>query len=48
MVEMKVLLALAARHYAFEANTDTEWVQAVGMIPKVRRGVLRPVCGPAT
>lgn len=36
MVEMKVLLAMIARHYHFTADNDTEWVQAVGQVPKVR------------
>jgi hypothetical protein len=36
MVEMKVLLALVARQYSFTADTDTEWVQAIGRVPKVR------------
>jgi cytochrome P450 len=35
LAEMKVLLALLARHYAFTADTATEWVQRVGHVPKV-------------
>jgi hypothetical protein len=34
MTEMKVLLALVARSYAFTADTNTEWAQAVGKVPK--------------
>lgn len=38
MVEMKVLLALVARHYSFTADNNTEWSQAIGKVPKVSRG----------
>ena len=34
MGEMKVFLALLARHYDFTADTNTEWVQALGKKPK--------------
>jgi hypothetical protein len=37
MVEMKVLLALAARHYSFVCDNNTEWTQAIGKVPKVGR-----------
>lgn len=33
MAEMKVLLALLARGYDFECDTDTQWVQQVGQVP---------------
>jgi hypothetical protein len=36
MVEMKVLLALVARHYTFTADNNTQWTQAIGKVPKVR------------
>jgi hypothetical protein len=36
MVEMKVLLALSARHYTFVCDNNTEWTQAIGKVPKVR------------
>lgn len=35
MVEMKVLLALVARHYTFVADNNTEWQNAIGRVPKV-------------
>jgi len=34
MGEMKVFLALLARHYDFTADTNTEWVQVLGKKPK--------------
>lgn len=34
MVEMKVLLALVARHYTFTADNNTQWTQAIGKVPK--------------
>ncbi|KAF6251646.1 cytochrome P450 [Scenedesmus sp. NREL 46B-D3] len=33
MAEMKVLLALLARGYDMDCDTDTEWVQQVGQVP---------------
>jgi hypothetical protein len=33
MAEMKVLLALLARGYDIECDTDTLWVQQVGQVP---------------
>jgi hypothetical protein len=35
MSEMKVLLALLARHYSFEADNNTEWINSIGKVPKV-------------
>lgn len=35
MYEMKTLLALVARHYSFTVDNNTEWVQAIGKVPKV-------------
>jgi hypothetical protein len=37
MSEMKVLLALLARHYTFEADNNTEWINSIGKVPKVER-----------
>jgi hypothetical protein len=34
MTEMKVLLALMARSYAFTADANTEWVQTMVKEPK--------------
>jgi len=36
MAEMKVLLALVARHYCFTADNNTEWVHTISKVPKVR------------
>jgi hypothetical protein len=33
MAEMKIFLALLARHYAFEADNNTEWKPALGYYP---------------
>jgi hypothetical protein len=33
MAEMKIFLALLARHYSFEADNDTEWKPALGYYP---------------
>jgi hypothetical protein len=33
MAEMKAFLALLARGYAFDANTNTKWVQQIGRVP---------------
>lgn len=33
MAEMKVFLALLARHYEFVADTNTEWKQEIGRVP---------------
>ncbi len=38
MAEMKVLLALLARHYTFTADNDTEWVHTIAKVPKVGGG----------
>lgn len=35
MSEMKVLLALLARHYSFIADNNTEWVHTIAKVPKV-------------
>lgn len=35
MSEMKVLLALLARHYSFTADNNTEWVHTISKVPKV-------------
>lgn len=34
MAEMKVYLATLARSYDFTVDNNTEWVQAVGKVPK--------------
>lgn len=34
MAEMKVVLALLSRGYEFSCDTDTEWAQQVGQVPK--------------
>lgn len=34
MAEMKVYLALLARHYDFNADTNTTWKQEIGQVPK--------------
>jgi cytochrome P450 len=34
MAEMKVFLAALARSYDFTVDNNTEWVQAVGKVPK--------------
>lgn len=31
--EMKVFLALLARHYSFDADNNTEWKPALGYFP---------------
>ena len=36
LVEMKVLLALIARQYSLTCDNNTEWVQSIGRVPKVR------------
>jgi hypothetical protein len=33
MAEMKAFLALLARGYAFEADTNCRWVQQLGRVP---------------
>lgn len=33
MAEMKVFLALLARHYSFTVDNNTEWKQGVGRFP---------------
>lgn len=33
MAEMKAVLALLARGYAFSADTNTKWVQQIGRVP---------------
>ena len=38
IVEMKVLLALVARHCSVTCDNNTEWVQAIGKVPKVSWG----------
>lgn len=35
MAEMKVLLALLARHYSYTAYNATEWVHTISKVPKV-------------
>jgi hypothetical protein len=45
IVEMKLLLALVARHYSVTCDNNTEWAQAIGRVPKVGWGCcLVPVC----
>lgn len=34
MAEMKVYLATLARKYDFSIDNNTEWVQAVGKVPR--------------
>lgn len=41
MYEMKTLLALVARHYSFTVDNNTEWVQAIGKVPKVSMHLLQ-------
>jgi cytochrome P450 len=36
LVEMKVLLGLVARQYSLTCDNNTEWVQSIGRVPKVR------------
>ena len=36
LVEMKVLLGLIARQYSLTYNNNTEWVQSIGRVPKVK------------
>ena len=33
MAEMKAFLALLARGYSFQADTNTQWVQSIGRVP---------------
>jgi hypothetical protein len=40
MVEMKVLLALVARHYAVTCDNNTEWDQAIGKVPRVSHALI--------
>jgi hypothetical protein len=43
MAEMKVLLALLARHYSFSVDNNTEWVHTISKVPKVRGLWMQPM-----
>lgn len=38
MAEMKVLLALLARHYNIRVDNNTPWVHTISKVPKVSDG----------